>query len=234
MSSYFFVFFQAEDGIRDYKVTGVQTCALPIYAFVHIHRLLLHHRLHAGLGEVMYVAGEKPAEDQGKQSHYGVGDRRCEITLEFFLADEEYVSHCWPPSSLGSAVVSCRKMSSRLRPTARSSLRFQPELTTLRASSARMWRPCRLSTSKGRRPSLASFIMTRVTPETCSRRPWTSVGLGRPSEDSTSRETASAPRRRLVRLATESCATSLPWLIMMTRSQECSTSLRMWVLRMMV
>src|SRR5256885_3792605 len=26
--SYFF--FQAEDGIRDYKVTGVQTCALPI------------------------------------------------------------------------------------------------------------------------------------------------------------------------------------------------------------
>src|ERR1022692_1538464 len=24
------IFFQAEDGIRDYKVTGVQTCALPI------------------------------------------------------------------------------------------------------------------------------------------------------------------------------------------------------------
>src|SRR5256885_13091783 len=29
--SRFFFFFQAEDGIRDYKVTGVQTCALPIY-----------------------------------------------------------------------------------------------------------------------------------------------------------------------------------------------------------
>src|SRR5256885_4101109 len=27
-----FFFFQAEDGIRDYKVTGVQTCALPISA----------------------------------------------------------------------------------------------------------------------------------------------------------------------------------------------------------
>src|SRR6266850_2536571 len=27
-------FFQAEDGIRDYKVTGVQTCALPICAFL--------------------------------------------------------------------------------------------------------------------------------------------------------------------------------------------------------
>src|SRR2546427_4719988 len=32
MSSFFFVFFffQAEDGIRDLTVTGVQTCALPI------------------------------------------------------------------------------------------------------------------------------------------------------------------------------------------------------------
>src|SRR5256885_8382328 len=28
----YFFFFQAEDGIRDYKVTGVQTCALPISA----------------------------------------------------------------------------------------------------------------------------------------------------------------------------------------------------------
>src|SRR2546421_3580275 len=28
----FFFFFQAEDGIRDLIVTGVQTCALPIYS----------------------------------------------------------------------------------------------------------------------------------------------------------------------------------------------------------
>src|SRR5207244_6313984 len=30
-SVFFFFFFQAEDGIRDDLVTGVQTCALPIY-----------------------------------------------------------------------------------------------------------------------------------------------------------------------------------------------------------
>src|SRR2546422_6181157 len=30
----FFFFFQAEDGIRDVAVTGVQTCALPIYRWV--------------------------------------------------------------------------------------------------------------------------------------------------------------------------------------------------------
>src|SRR5256885_8218945 len=34
-----FFFFQAEDGIRDYKVTGVQTCALPIFAYL-VRRLL--------------------------------------------------------------------------------------------------------------------------------------------------------------------------------------------------
>src|SRR5947207_14977616 len=34
-----FFFFQAEDGIRDHCVTGVQTCALPIYSF---HQTSLH------------------------------------------------------------------------------------------------------------------------------------------------------------------------------------------------
>src|SRR5690606_40850034 len=29
--NWLFFFFQAEDGIRDFHVTGVQTCALPIY-----------------------------------------------------------------------------------------------------------------------------------------------------------------------------------------------------------
>src|SRR5690554_7626723 len=31
---YYFFFFQAEDGIRDADVTGVQTCALPILRFL--------------------------------------------------------------------------------------------------------------------------------------------------------------------------------------------------------
>src|SRR5436190_16393794 len=36
---FFFFFFQAEDGIRDHCVTGVQTCALPIS---HRRRLATH------------------------------------------------------------------------------------------------------------------------------------------------------------------------------------------------
>src|SRR5690606_40342488 len=31
---FFFFFFQAEDGIRDFHVTGVQTCALPICSYL--------------------------------------------------------------------------------------------------------------------------------------------------------------------------------------------------------
>src|SRR5207248_6488092 len=34
-----FFFFQAEDGIRDRTVTGVQTCALPIYLIEHAELL---------------------------------------------------------------------------------------------------------------------------------------------------------------------------------------------------
>ena len=36
MFFYVFFFFQAEDGIRDIGVTGVQTCALPICCGFHI------------------------------------------------------------------------------------------------------------------------------------------------------------------------------------------------------
>src|SRR2546430_7942286 len=38
----FYFFFQAEDGIRDLTVTGVQTCALPIYD--RARRLAVEHR----------------------------------------------------------------------------------------------------------------------------------------------------------------------------------------------
>src|SRR5690606_40839088 len=34
------VFFQAEDGIRDFHVTGVQTCALPIWSLCYVDDLV--------------------------------------------------------------------------------------------------------------------------------------------------------------------------------------------------
>src|SRR5207244_7654764 len=38
---YLYFFFQAEDGIRDDLVTGVQTCALPIFRSLHSRRAVL-------------------------------------------------------------------------------------------------------------------------------------------------------------------------------------------------
>src|SRR2546430_12305149 len=46
-----FFFFQAEDGIRDLTVTGVQTCALPIYS-LETYRDLLSSTLDSYLTQV--------------------------------------------------------------------------------------------------------------------------------------------------------------------------------------
>src|SRR3989442_10859104 len=40
----FFFFFQAEDGIRDADVTGVQTCALPIFHGVRLSKRIISAR----------------------------------------------------------------------------------------------------------------------------------------------------------------------------------------------
>src|SRR5690606_40493317 len=51
-----FFFFQAEDGIRDFHVTGVQTCALPICGATAFLAALAE-RLHARLRDVPRLTG---------------------------------------------------------------------------------------------------------------------------------------------------------------------------------
>src|SRR5256885_8767025 len=53
-SKNFVFFFQAEDGIRDYKVTGVQTCALPIYVRSALHERTIALWLAASRGYLWY------------------------------------------------------------------------------------------------------------------------------------------------------------------------------------
>src|SRR6516162_8352420 len=50
------LFFQAEDRIRDYKVTGVQTCALPI--------------------SISFAAGQQAANDIGSEAQAGFPEWR--------------------------------------------------------------------------------------------------------------------------------------------------------------
>src|SRR2546425_7612703 len=54
----FFFFFQAEDGIRDKLVTGVQTCALPIYQRLHLLRR-----------QVLRLVDDQPLVDEGAAAH---------------------------------------------------------------------------------------------------------------------------------------------------------------------
>src|SRR3989440_8356376 len=53
---FFFFFFQAEDGIRDLIVTGVQTCALPIYG-----------------APIIMVSKASPFTDYGKLRNHNYG-----------------------------------------------------------------------------------------------------------------------------------------------------------------
>src|SRR6266850_7121547 len=57
MLFFFFFFFQAEDGIRDYKVTGVQTCALPIFDRSPEHRDRLLELADGEMGLGQTIAG---------------------------------------------------------------------------------------------------------------------------------------------------------------------------------
>src|SRR2546430_9331927 len=56
---FMFLFFQAEDGIRDLTVTGVQTCALPIC-------LLLRRRVGFSHGRILTFATWKPKSETAK------------------------------------------------------------------------------------------------------------------------------------------------------------------------
>src|SRR2546430_5181800 len=57
-----FFFFQAEDGIRDLTVTGVQTCALPIFERQH----LVGDRAHTPLlGQDKLTPGQLNGDDVG-------------------------------------------------------------------------------------------------------------------------------------------------------------------------
>src|SRR5207247_6325668 len=84
--------FQAEDGIRDPLVTGVQTCALPIYSGVRggecrggylMGRLLQHavtwdRRAVSGVGDyrVSYRAAQRGPEDSRTAEHRAAHSRK--------------------------------------------------------------------------------------------------------------------------------------------------------------
>src|SRR5262245_65293463 len=77
---FFFFFFQAEDGIRDAEVTGVQTCALPILRRVFFGR---HDRQAADVSTpkpishlAAYAAGRRHVEASSSSIRWITGSQR--------------------------------------------------------------------------------------------------------------------------------------------------------------
>src|SRR5437762_8347094 len=73
---FFFFFFQAEDGIRDTSVTGVQTCALPIcHLFRREPGVLPHRRDHRDPDVGEDVGGRAPDREHAEErDHDGQHD----------------------------------------------------------------------------------------------------------------------------------------------------------------
>src|SRR5256885_8750911 len=71
----FFFFFQAEDGIRDYKVTGVQTCALPISRQASPVGLTVANSATASWAYSLKPASEKRLERAVPTMRYRSGSR---------------------------------------------------------------------------------------------------------------------------------------------------------------
>src|SRR2546430_12173610 len=73
---FFFFFFQAEDGIRDLTVTGVQTCALPIFGAEAAQHGAADQR-----GVDIPLAQRGPDERGRRRLAVGTGDRDDPLAL---------------------------------------------------------------------------------------------------------------------------------------------------------
>src|SRR2546422_1793940 len=80
----FFFFFQAEDGIRDVAVTGVQTCALPISAVL---RLPVAGSRGGGISR----AGPRQPESGRSEEHTSELQSRLHLGCRLLLEKKQYL-----------------------------------------------------------------------------------------------------------------------------------------------
>src|SRR5262249_57000620 len=84
-------FFQAEDGIRDWSVTGVQTCALPIFVLRDIGNDDVLIGCEADFADMVLRDAAQSREDRGgrKILYAAVLDEQGEVRTAVFARSEE-------------------------------------------------------------------------------------------------------------------------------------------------
>src|SRR5256885_10108049 len=95
-------FFQAEDGIRDYKVTGVQTCALPIYP----ERGRVHQEIRIGK-ETLRVVPAARLDPLAKR--FAQKKRAVEAAVGEMDRSEEHTSELQSPCNLVCRLLLAKK-----------------------------------------------------------------------------------------------------------------------------
>src|SRR2546426_7307688 len=101
-------FFQAEDGIRDYKVTGVQTCALPSRR--------RHTRLQGDWSPDVCSSDRSEEHTSELQSP-------CNLVCRLLLRSEEHTSELQSPCNLVCRLLLEKQKESNQRTSERSSRR---------------------------------------------------------------------------------------------------------------
>src|SRR2546425_542923 len=158
----FFFFFQAEDGIRDKLVTGVQTCALPIY-------------LALGTRVVGVVAHERRKVERHREARLAVVEQELVALVRVFgRAEARELPHRPQPAAVHRG----------MNPAGERKLAGLPQLAR-DVEAAEILRPVhRLPPAVAHRPTPV-FIWSRISAAT-------SYGLRRPSTRSSRRRASSS------------------------------------------
>src|SRR5256885_12277080 len=164
--------FQAEDGIRDYKVTGVQTCALPIcFHAIHPRHLQIKGH-HIGLQLFNFFQCESAIHGGADNFDGRIAreDRGDQFPHESGVIDDENAdtfAHAIAPSGVPREVRDRTAGTLRMRTTVPSPRKEAPltrSLETISAGSALITSsssPTKLSTRRPKRFSAAPMTMTK-------------------------------------------------------------------------
>ena len=213
---------------------------------IHREALAAHLRFHAHQDEITKRVPEEEAEDQREHGQQQIRDRRNEIAVQFFAANDPDISHLLFPLTAdclrGSSSLQRRFVTGEL----------QEDLFQAHGGGAKFVEVPAGFDHGARQIAADEAVFPAFDFEDCAvlralleHHAADAGNLFEPLLDGCGiqarhcgRRLRAAPIRRRARgsagCCTESVATSLPLLMMSTCSQVCSTSGRMWVLRMMV